>query len=106
MEPWQLEVGLFIARHFWAVACGGFGLASLWARSSYRRWTRTRYLEEALERFRRVSSSEKNAMIEQATDRLLRRFFAAPKPTLESLANDTETAWSLKPSTESSTKRG
>lgn len=105
MEPWQLELAYYLARHFWAVACGGFGLALLWARTTFRLWTRTRYLGEVLGRFERVSASRETALIERATDRLLKAFFKAPKPTLESLANDTETPWNVEPSTGSFPKR-
>lgn len=101
MEPWQFELAAFLARHFWAV-CGGL---CLWAHASWRLWTRTRYLEEALARAGRVSSSRENALAEKITDRLLKAFFKAPKPTLESLANDTETPWSLERSTGSFPKR-
>jgi hypothetical protein len=65
----------------------------------YRLWTRTRYLGVALERLGAVSTSRENALAERITDRLLKRFFAAPKPTLESLANDTTTPYRLEPST-------
>jgi hypothetical protein len=72
----------------------------------YRLWTRTRYSGEALERLGRVSSSRESALVERTTERLLKSFYGAPKPTLDSLANDTETAWNLTPSTEFFPKRG
>jgi len=81
-------------------------LAALYALGAiWRLWIRTRYLGAALERREAVSCSRESAIAERVTDRLLKRFFKAPKPTLESLANDTTTPWSLEPSTASSPKR-
>lgn len=59
-----------------------------------------------MERSGRVSSSREKAIAENTTDRLLKAFFKAPPPTLESLANDTETPWNVTPSTGSFPKRG
>lgn len=106
IEPWQLEFGMFCARHAYAV----LALAS-WAlffspKLTWRLWRQNRYLGEALERSGRVSSSRESALAERITDRLLSRFFKAPKPTLESLANDTQTPWKVEPSTGSFPKRG
>ena len=100
MEPWRQEIGLFLAEHFWAVC----GVACLALRAFWRLWIRTRYFAVVLERLGAVSSSRENALAERITDRLLKAFFKAPKPTLESLANDTTTPWNLRPSTASSPK--
>lgn len=54
---------------------------------------RNRCLGEALERRERVSSSRETAQLE----RLLKMFFDARPPTLASLADDTETDFTLKP---------
>ena len=105
METWQVEVAVFLAAHFWPVACAAGGVVSLWIRHTYRAWTRNRYLGEALERLGHVNSSRERASIERVTERLLKSFYGAPRPTLESLANDTETPWNLTPSTGSFPKR-
>ena|ERR1044071_1181433 len=102
MEPWQSLLAGYLVRHWWIA---GLALCS-WARATWRLWTRTRYLGEALARHERVSCSRETALIEKSTDRLLKAFFKAPKPTLESLASDMETPFSLTPSTASSAKRG
>lgn len=102
MEPWQLEIGYAVARYFWWL----LSALALLALDTCRQRIRNRCLGEALERSARVSSSRENALAERITDRLLSRFFKAPKPTLESLANDTQTPWSLKPSTGSSRDPG
>jgi hypothetical protein len=106
MEPWQLDIAMYLARHFWAVAGGLCWGAFWWGRATWRLWTRTRYLGEALERLGRVNSSRENALAERITKRLLDAFFRAPKPTLQSLANDTQTPFSLKPSTGFFPKQG
>lgn len=101
MEAWQWELAAYLVRHYWFVLLG----ACFWVRGTWKLWTRTRYLGVALERLQRVSSSRETALAERITDRLLKRFFHAPKPTLESLANDTATPWNVKPSTGSFPKR-
>lgn len=101
MEAWQLELAAYLVRHYWAVLL----LVCLWARAHWRDWTQKRYLGEALARLERVSSSRESALAERITHRLLKRFFHAPKPTLDSLANDIETPWKVKPSTGSFPKR-
>lgn len=102
MEPWQVEAAVFLVRYWWAV----LSAVCLCARAYWKVWTRTRYLGEALERRERVSLSRETALAERTTDRLLKAFYKAPKPTLESLANDTETPWNVEPSTGSFPKRG
>lgn len=108
MEPWQqdLALALYLARRYWFVLAAVLWIGFAWARRTWKLWTRTRYLGEALARFGAVSSSRESALAERITDRLLKAFFRAPKPTLESLANDTETPWNVTPSTGSFPKRG
>lgn len=97
----DLDLALDLARRYWPVCLG----LSWWARATWQLWTRNRYLGEALERFGVVSSSRERALAERITERILNAFFKAPRPTLQSLANDTETPWSLTPSTGSFPKR-
>lgn len=101
MEAWQLEIGYAVARYFW-LALSALALLVL---DTVRQRIRNRCLGEVLERNARVSLSRESALSERITDRLLKAFFKAPKPTLESLANDTETPWNLTPSTGSFPKR-
>lgn len=97
MGTLEVDVGVFVAQHFWPVVFGALGLGLLWLRSTYNHWTRRRYSEEALARLGRVNSSRESVLVERTTDRMLTAFFDAPKPTLRSLADDTETEFSLKP---------
>ncbi len=108
MQTWQqdLDLALYLARRYWYVLAVACWIACSFARATYRLWTRTRYLGEAWARQERVNSSRETALAERITDRLLKAFFKAPKPTLESLANDMETPFSLTPSTGSFPKPG
>ena len=74
----------------WAVlllAC--VSLTGIW-----RLWRKTRFLREALRRERQRSIERCNEIQRQ----LLTTFFDAGVPTLQSLADDTETDFTLKPS--------
>lgn len=91
MADWLTTLGEFAADH-WGdglLACASLAtIAHL--------WRRTRWLEELLRR-EQLQSIERCNAIQQ---RLLTCFFDAPSPTLQSLANDTETAYKLRPSGE------
>lgn len=64
-----------------------------WIKFTYSLWRRTRYLEELLRRERRSES----AKLDGLRTRMLEHFFKEPKPTLQALADDTETDFDLKP---------
>lgn len=64
-----------------------------WARLTYSLWRRTKYLEEGLRREQRKTIAQLNA----TQERLLQIFFREQRPTLQQLADDTESEFSLKP---------
>lgn len=64
-----------------------------WVKLTYGLWRRTKYLEEALRREQRRTIAQLN----ETQSRLLAIFFREQRPTLQQLADDTESGFSLKP---------
>ena len=63
-----------------------------WVKLTYGLWRRTKYLEEGLRREQRKTIAQLN----ETQERLLQIFFREQRPTLEALADDTETDFNLK----------
>lgn len=100
MDPVQRELIALLYRVVYALGGALFGsLMHIWRSSRQRR-----YLREALAREQHYASSraERTSRIEsrtvrETTARLLTKFLQEPRPTLQRLADDTETDFTIKP---------
>lgn len=99
MDPVQRELVVLLFRIVYVLGgalCGS--LMHIWRSSRQKR-----YLREALAREQQYASSraERNSRIEskatrETTGRLLTKFLQEPRPTLQRLAEDTETDFTLR----------
>lgn len=99
MDPVQQQLVALLFRCVYALGgalCGS--LMHIWRSSRQKR-----YLREALAREQQYASSraERNSRLEsravrETTGRLLTKFLQEPRPTLQRLADDTETDFTLK----------
>lgn len=98
MDPVQQQLISLLFRVVYAL--GGALCGSLMI--IFRSWRQKKYLREALAREQQYASSraERNSRIEskatrETTARLLKAFLQEPRPTLQRLADDSETDFTL-----------
>lgn len=91
MDPQAQLVALLLRLIY--VACGALcaSAMTIWRQSRQRR-----YLKKALENEQQATTSRVRAASKETSDRLLRIFMQEPRPTLQRLADDSETDFTIK----------
>lgn len=91
MDPQQQLIALLFRVVY--VACGALCASAM---AIWRQYRRGRYLKKALENEQQATTSRAHGASRETSERLLRIFFQEPRPTLQRLADDTETDFTIK----------
>ena len=93
MNNLELQIAAFVARYAWAASLIGFGyLMGIWRAYRTKRYARELLARSERQHCEQMKRSERRSIerLNEQQKLLLRNFFAEGQPTLDKLADDTE----------------